>query len=179
MRLRSFCHRPTDYESGVSFRFRLDFFPRRARLLYVAFFSAQIDVYGLRTFARQFPRAVASSLHVSDARVSARAVRADCSRTAKYGNFCAALYGDFCPSPRNCLIAASSRNGKNRTLTLYAQTREIERQRFGTKWATCLTRFSVHCAAEQQPEKPACPWFECHRVRSNSNQFQWWFRYEA
>jgi Fic family protein len=39
--------------------------------------------------------------------------------------------------------------------------------------------FPFHCAAEQQPEKPACPWFECHRVRSNSNQFQWWFRYEA
>jgi hypothetical protein len=30
----------------------------------------------LRTFARQFPRAVASSLHVSDARVPARGVRA-------------------------------------------------------------------------------------------------------
>jgi len=54
--------------------------------------------------ARQFPRAVASSLHVSDARVPTRAVRADYSRTAKNGNSRAALYGDFCPSPRNCLI---------------------------------------------------------------------------
>jgi len=48
-----------------------------------AFFHAPIDVRGPRTFA--------SSLHVSDARVSARAVRADCSRTAKSG-FPARLY---------------------------------------------------------------------------------------
>jgi hypothetical protein len=41
-----------------------------------AFFRASIDVRVPRTFARQFPRAVASSLHVSDARVPARAVRA-------------------------------------------------------------------------------------------------------
>ena len=41
-----------------------------------AFFCAPIDVRGLRTFARQFPRAVAASLHVSAARVPARGVRA-------------------------------------------------------------------------------------------------------
>ena len=41
-----------------------------------AFFNASIDVRVPRTFARQFPRAVAASLHVSDARVPARGVRA-------------------------------------------------------------------------------------------------------
>ena len=41
-----------------------------------AFLCAPIDVRGLRTFARQFPRAVAASLHVSAARVPARGVRA-------------------------------------------------------------------------------------------------------
>ena len=119
MRLRSFCHRPTGYKSGVSFR--AAFIPRRARLLHVHFFARQ-SMYVGRARLRDNSRAVASSLHVSDARVPARAVRTDCSRTAKNGNYCAALYGDFCPSPRNCLIAASSRNGKNSTLTQQAQT---------------------------------------------------------
>jgi hypothetical protein len=41
-----------------------------------AFFNASIDVRVPRTFARQFPRAVAASLHVSAARVPARGVRA-------------------------------------------------------------------------------------------------------
>jgi len=41
-----------------------------------AFFHAPIDVRVPRTFARQFPRAVAASLHVSAARVPARGVRA-------------------------------------------------------------------------------------------------------
>jgi hypothetical protein len=74
---------------------------------------------------------------------------------------------------------ASSRNGKNRTLTQQAQTGGIERQRFGTKWAICLTRFSVPLRRRTTARKTCCPWFECLRVRSNSNQSQWWIRYEA
>jgi hypothetical protein len=42
-------------------------------------------VRGPCTFARKFPRAVAFSLSVSDARVPARTARADYSRTAKSG----------------------------------------------------------------------------------------------
>jgi len=53
---------------------RVDFAPRTSPVR--AFFRAPIDVRGLRTFARQFPRAVAASLHVSVARVPTRAVRA-------------------------------------------------------------------------------------------------------
>jgi len=50
-----------------------------------AFFRVSIDVHVPRTFARQFPRSVAASLHVSAARVPARGVRADYSSTAKSG----------------------------------------------------------------------------------------------
>jgi hypothetical protein len=60
-----------------------------------------------------------------------------------HDNSRAAIYDDFCPSPRNGLIAASSRNGKNRALVLEAQTGGIERQRSATESAICLTRFSV------------------------------------
>jgi hypothetical protein len=59
------------------FRFasgRVDFAPRTSPVR--AFFRAPIDVRGLRTFARQFPRAVAASLRISAARVPARGVRA-------------------------------------------------------------------------------------------------------
>jgi hypothetical protein len=48
---------------------------------------------------------------------------------------------------------ASSRNGKNRTLTQQAQTGGIERQRFGTKWAICLTRFSVPLCRQNNSPK--------------------------
>ena len=45
-------------------------------------------------------------------------------------NFSAALYGDFCPSPRNGLIAASSRNGKNSTLACKPKPAKFIQQRF-------------------------------------------------
>jgi len=94
--------------------------------------------------ARQFPRAVASSLHVSDARVPTRAVRAgglfphSGGRQLSRGSI-----RRFLPIPSKLLNCAQLTKRKNRTLTQQAQTGGIERQRSATEWAICLTRFSV------------------------------------
>ena len=123
--------------------FTAAFFSRRARLQQEHFFARQSMYVGcarLRDNSRaRLPLPCTYRLHVC----SIRAVRPAYSRTAKDGNYRAALYGDFCPSPRNSLIAASSRNGKNSTLTQQAQTGGIERQRSAIESAICLTRFSV------------------------------------